>query len=585
VVARWLATWLILACSFCSTAASGDSGGSADESPRYYSAFDPDRKPWKPDPELNLEEVFKNYQYYAIEYGAGRRRLTVTHYVNGAVADVTAWRVDEDGSLKAGNGGQPPEEAARPTPRLLYANNCAACHGADRLGVTGPALLPSNLARLSREEAAGIIRDGRPATQMPPFGTQFDVAAIQDLVEFIYTAPETAPVWGNAEIVASHSIIHGPGSLPDKPVFSADPLNLFTVVEAGDHHVSVLDGDRLEPIYRFASRFALHGGLKYSPDGRFVYLASRDGWISKFDLYNLAMVAEIRAGINTRNVAVSGDGRTLLVGNYLPATLVLLDAADLHLLKVIPVVDSTGATSRVSAVYQAAPRNSFIAALKDVPEVWEIMPTEPGFPVRRIRLQRVLDDFFFDQSYSLLIGADRAQQGGQVIDLDTGGTVAQLPLDGMPHLGSGITWEYQGRPVMATPNLKQGKVTVIGMDDWKVIREIETLGPGFFMRSHENTPYAWTDVFFGPDRDAMLVIDKRTLELVKTIRPEKGMTSAHVEFTRDGRYALVSLWEMDGALVVYDANTLEEVKRIPMCKPSGKYNVYNKINRSAGTSH
>jgi hypothetical protein len=27
------------------------------------------------------------------------------------------------------------------------------------------------------------------------------------------------------------------------------------------------------------------------------------------------------------------------------------------------------------------------------------------------------------------------------------------------------------------------------------------------------------------------------------------------------------------------------VKRIPMVKPSGKYNVYNKTTRSAGTSH
>jgi hypothetical protein len=63
------------------------------------------------------------------------------------------------------------------------------------------------------------------------------------------------------------------------------------------------------------------------------------------------------------------------------------------------------------------------------------------------------------------------------------------------------------------------------------------------------------------------------------------MTSAHVEFTRDGRYALVSLWELEGALVVFDATTLEQVKRIPMRKPSGKYNVFNKINRSAGTSH
>jgi hypothetical protein len=42
---------------------------------------------------------------------------------------------------------------------------------------------------------------------------------------------------------------------------------------------------------------------------------------------------------------------------------------------------------------------------------------------------------------------------------------------------------------------------------------------------------------------------------------------------------------MDGAIVVYDARTLKEVKRIPMRKPSGKYNVYNKITRSEGTSH
>ena len=49
----------------------------------------------------------------------------------------------------------------------------------------------------------------------------------------------------------------------------------------------------------------------------------------------LALVAEIRVGINTRNVAVSGDGRTVLAGNYLPETLVLLDAADLSLLRVV----------------------------------------------------------------------------------------------------------------------------------------------------------------------------------------------------------------------------------------------------------
>jgi DNA-binding beta-propeller fold protein YncE len=138
---------------------------------------------------------------------------------------------------------------------------------------------------------------------------------------------------------------------------------------------------------------------------------------------------------------------------------------------------------------------------------------------------------------------------------------------------------------MASPNLRSGKVSVIDMQTWQTVREIETLGPGFFMRSHENSRYAWVDVFFGPDRDAVHVIDKQSLEIVKTLRPVPGKTSAHVEFTRDGRYALLSIWDMDGAVIVYDAATLEEVKRIPMRKPVGKYNVYNKITRSAGTSH
>src|SRR5690606_35105553 len=137
--------------------------------------------------------------------------------------------------------------------------------------------------------------------------------------------------------------------------------------------------------------------------------------------------------------------------------------------------------------------------------------------------------------------------------------VATIDLPGMPHLGSGITWEYRGRPVLATPNLKEGVVSVIDMNDWKTIRRIDTLGPGFFMRSHENTPYAWVDVFLGKDRDAVHVIDKQTLEIVKTLRPAPGKTAAHVEFTRDGRYALLSIWDMDGALVVYDGKTLEEV--------------------------
>jgi hypothetical protein len=92
-------------------------------------------------------------------------------------------------------------------------------------------------------------------------------------------------------------------------------------------------------------------------------------------------------------------------------------------------------------------------------------------------------------------------------------------------------------------------------------------------------------VFVGPHKDEMHVIDKNTLEIVKTLTPVPGKTSGHIEFNRDGSRALLSIWEDDGEVIVYDSKTLEIVKRLPMCKPVGKYNVYNKITRSEGTSH
>ena len=491
----------------------------------------------------------------------------------------------------------------------LYQTHCLSCHGAARLGGIGPALLPGNLSRLRKKAAAGTIAHGRPATQMPAFGETLSAAQIQSLVDMIYTAPARMPDWTMADIRASHIIHNAPESLPGKPVHNADPLNLFTVVETGDHHVTILDGDSFQALWRFPSRFALHGGAKYSPDGRFVYLGSRDGWVAKYDLWGLKPVAEIQAGINMRNIAVSGDGRYVMAGNYLPHSLVIFNAHDLSPLRLIPVQDGKGKTSRISAVYTAHPRGSFVAALKDIAEIWEmsyldnpkpvakglIHNYQPGqeegafdrgpFPVRRIKLDDYLDDFFFDPAYRNLVGAARNAKNGQVVNLTVGRKIADIALDGMPHLGSGITFTYQGRAVLATPHLRENLISVIDLETWKTVRRIKTMGPGFFMRSHERTPYAWADVFFGPNRDLVHIIDKRTLEIVKTLRPAPGKTAAHVEFTRDGRYALLSIWEDDGAIVVYDAATLQEVRRLPMNKPSGKYNVYNKITLSSGTSH
>lgn len=475
---------------------------------------------------------------------------------------------------------------AAPDAAALYQTHCASCHGSDRFGATGPALLPDNLGRLGKRGAEAVIGEGRAGTKMRGFRAVLDEQSIKALAAYVNAPPPTAPVWGRAQIEASRVLT--PDLSAAKPVFSADPLNLFVVVEGGDHHVSIVDGDSFTPIYRFPSRFALHGGPKFTPDGRYVFFSSRDGWVTKFDLWTLKVTAEIRAGLNSRNIALSRDGRHVAVANYLPDTLVILSAADLSVEKIFDVADSNGKASRVSAVYQAPPRDSFVVALKDTPEIWEISTAaQPDpFSLRRIALTTPLDDFFFDPSYRHVLGAHQDGNRAIVVDLDSGREVATLPLAGMPHLGSGISWMRDGHLVMATPHLKDGKISVIDTTNWKVIAEIPTPGPGYFLRSHDNTPYAWANSSLSPQhRDEISIIDKQSLKVVRTLKPAPGKMTAHVEFDRSGKHALVSVMEKNGAVIVYDAATFQEIKRLPMAKPIGKYNVYNKITFSEGTSH
>lgn len=497
---------------------------------------------------------------------------------------------------------------AKPDGASIYADLCASCHAETRLGGTGPALIPESLGRLKGDRLAAVISEGRAMTRMPAFKETLSPEDIAAVAAFV-TQPIPTPVWGEAEIASSRVMTDG-YSPAAAPVFDADPMNVTLVVETGDSHISVLDGDTFDVLDRFETPFAVHGGPKFSPDGRYVFIMSRDGWVQKYDIWSLHEVGRVRAGINSRNIAMSSDGKYLAVANYLPNTLTILNTQDLSVAKIFDIRGRKGDPSRVSAVYQAPERGTFVLALKDVPEIWEVAFTDDGGPYaegfvhsseagveealgvekglfarRRIDVTAPLDDFFFSPDYRELIGANREGETAVVLNLDVGREIASLPLPGMPHLGSGISWQRNGHRVVAIPHLNEGRISIIDMEDWSLVKVIETSGPGFFLRSHDGTPYLWADVFAGEHKGEMHIIDKQSLKVVKVLTPAPGKTVAHTEFTRDGKYALVSIWEMDGAVIVYDSATLKEIRRLAMVKPSGKYNVWNKITFEDGTSH
>ena len=340
--------------------------------------------------------------------------------------------------------------SAQADPAQTYSAICATCHGADRLGSTGPALIPETLGRMRGPNLEKVIGAGRVATQMPGYDDVLDATEITELAAWLHTPLAQMPDWGEAEITETRRF-DPEYRAADAPVFDADPLNITLVVETGDHHVSVLDGDTFAVLDRFATPFAVHGGPKFTPDGRYVFIMSRDGWVQKYDIWSLHQVGRVRAGLNSRNIAISADGKHLAVANYLPMTLTLLSTDDLSVERVMPVVGKDGTPSRVSAVYQAPQRQSFILALKDTPEIWEVatnpdaepvyegfvhsrekgmieaLPSSQGlFARRRIEISAPLDDFFFTPDYRFLIGAERNTEQGVVINLNVGREIANL---------------------------------------------------------------------------------------------------------------------------------------------------------------
>ena len=77
---------------------------------------------------------------------------------------------------------------AHADPAPDYATHCAVCHGDDRLGGTGPALIPETLGRLKGIDQ--VIAKGRVSTQMVGYEAELSPDEILQLIDdFARCAP------------------------------------------------------------------------------------------------------------------------------------------------------------------------------------------------------------------------------------------------------------------------------------------------------------------------------------------------------------------------------------------------------------
>lgn len=467
--------------------------------------------------------------------------------------------------------GQPVQE--------VYRDSCSGCHGPNREGATGVALIPGRLTSTD-EFYFNIIQNGSPGTVMPAWGDLgMSEEEIWMLVGYIRSAPDAEEIqWEMPDIADSRAQLIADEDLADSPTHDGNLDNLLLVTEREARSIAVFDGDSHTLLAHIPASYRAHGYAFSPADERWAYNVGRDGWLFKIDLYTLQPVAKVRVGLDSRGLAISDDGRSVIVGNYIPATAVILDADTLEPLRVIHTdaenPEGDVVHSRVAITSDVAPDlvgPYFLIGLKEAGQVWRIDYSDPEFPIDRVaNVGHILHDGFLSPDNTRFYIAAQTDDWMAVIDVETMTIVEQIPTGKVPHPGSGATWEANGTQYGATVHAGEGKITVWDLSDNSIVAEIPTSGPGLFIRAHPENPYVWADTMFAEQPNRIYIFDKETFDVVHVI--EEGVQTLHPEFTHDGKFVYVSDWQ-GNVVRVYDAQTFEKVAEIGgVTTPTGIFN-------------
>lgn len=473
--------------------------------------------------------------------------------------------------------------------QAYYLDSCSGCHSPDRRGATGPALLPARLSE-SDDYYFGVIKNGKPGTIMPPWAAQLSDEEINTLVQFIRseTAAESQ-VWSEKDIWGTLEVITPENELATEPQFEMNLDNLLLVTEREAQSIAVINGDTHTLLGKIPASYRAHGYTFSPTNPRWAYNMGRDGWVFKIDLYTLKPVRKIRIGLDARSIAISDDGKYLIAGNYLPATFVILDAETLDLVKFYSshTTNNEGEEidSRVATILDTSPDlvgPYFLVALKEAGQVWRIDWSDPEFPVKKLeKVGHILHDGFLSEDNHTFYLAAQTDNWMAAIDVESMQVIKDIETGDIPHPGSGAAWSADGRHYAATTHAGEGKIAVWDTDANEILGEIETPGPGLFIRSQDNSPYVWADSVFAKQPNRIIVFEKESpFNVVGII--EEGKRTLHPEFTTDGKFVYVADW--DGNVVrVYDATTLEKVTEISgITTPTG---IFNSHRRSETLGH
>ncbi len=438
--------------------------------------------------------------------------------------------------------------------KVLYDKYCASCHGIQREGISAPPLLPQFIKKLSNKRISSIIKNSLPQTLMPKFDFLKE-EEIYYIVKYLKT-PAKNIEWNIENIKKSKKIFNN----PKKNLHIKNIDNVTLVVERGADKVWIMEDEKILDKFSFKN---VHGGLKYTLDGKNFYVPTRDGWIGHYSLKEGRLKEKIRACVNLRNVSLSRDGKYIFATCLLPQSVVIFDREKLNPVKVVKV------NGKISALYELYSRDKAIFTFRDKPKLVKVDTKTLKF--KSYDLKEPIEDFFIDPFEEYIIGTTRRGKSLNVYDINSLKEVFKAEISGMPHLFSATYWYRDRKFYFATPHLRSSFITVWQMYDWKLIKKIDVGGDGFFVKTHPASNYLWVD----RGDDKLVLVDKEDFK-IKNLTPRKGKRYIHAEFSGDGKYTYLSIYEGDGNLLVWQTDTFKEIKDYKANVPVGKYNFINK---------
>ena len=317
-----------------------------------------------------------------------------------------------------------------------------------------------------------------------------------------------------------------------------------------------------------------HASAVFSRDAQFAYIFGREGGLTKVDLLAQNIDKRIIQSGNSIGGAISQDGKLVAVSNYKPGGVKIFDAETLVLVADIPAIFGNNQRSKVIGLVDA-PGQKFVFSLWDAGEIWVADLSDPGSP--EITKFKSIGK----NPYDALITADGryyiaglfGEDGMALLDLwhpekgvkrilDGYGKGRQkLPVYKMPHLEG---WAMAGNYAFV-PAIGFHEVLVIDTQNWTEAGRIKVHGQPVFVMARPDGRHVWVN-FAVPTNDTLQVIDTESLQIVKTLKPGKGVL--HMEFEPRGEEVWASVRDED-RLVIFDTATLEQVNSFPANKPSG----------------